>query len=98
MSPSTYRLDAFDCDEPEDGVTQSIPEGCAVETKEQEDLEMESEARQDYTILQKVATFDYAATLCTLLKSRHFYDCVWKSHVRIAAPAKVYSQEVLQVH
>ena len=69
MSHSSYSLDAFDCDKPEDIVTQSIPERCAVETKEQEDLEMESEARQDYTILQKVPTFEYSANLCTLRKS-----------------------------
>ena len=65
-------LDAFDCDEPEDTVTQSIPESCAVETEEQEDVEKEFEAKQDYTILQKVPTFEYAATLCTLRKSRHY--------------------------
>ena len=69
MSHSSYRLDAFDCDEPEDVVTQSIPESCAVETEELEDSEKESEVRQDYTILQKVPTFEYAATLCTLRRS-----------------------------
>ena len=76
MSHATYRLDAFDCDELEDVVTQNILESCAVKTKEEADVELDSEARQDYTILQKVATFEYAATLCTLRKSRHFYDCV----------------------
>ena len=98
MSHATYRLDAFDCDEPEDIVTQSIPESCTSQTTEESDVDLESEARQDYTILQKVTTFEYAATLCTLCKSQHFYDFVWKSHVRITAPAKVYSNETLQVH
>ena len=69
MSHSSYCLDAFDCDQPEDVVTQSIHESCAVETKELEDTEEESEGRQDYTILQKVPTFEYAATLCTLRRS-----------------------------
>ena len=50
MSHSSYRLDAFDCDKPEDIVTQSIPKSCAVETEGIEDSEKESEVRQDYTI------------------------------------------------
>ena len=98
MSHATYHLNAFDCDKPEDVMTQSIPESCTVETKEESDVDLDSEARQDYTILQKVATFQYAATLCTLCKSRHFYDCVWKSHMRIAAPPQFYLHETLQVH
>ena len=95
MSHSSYRLDAFDCDEPEDVITQSIPESCAADTVGLEDTEKEPEDRQEYTILQKVPTFEYAATLCTLRRSRHYYDCVWVSHIRIAAPAKIYAQEVL---
>ena len=79
-------------------MTQSIPESCTSQTKEELDVDLESEARQDYTILQKVTTFEYAATLCTLRKSQHFYDCVWKSHVRITAPENVYSHKTLQVH
>ena len=66
MSHSSYRLDAFNCDQPEDIVTQSIPESCTTETEEPEDDKVESEGRQDYTILQKVPTFEYAATLCNL--------------------------------
>ena len=97
MSHGSYRLDAFDCDEPEDIVTQSIPKSCAVDAEENEDMEKESEDRQDYTILQKVPTFEYTATLCTLYRSRHYYDCVWASHVRIAGPAKVYWHETLRV-
>ena len=34
MSHGSYRLDAFDCDEPEDIVTQSIPVSCAVDDDE----------------------------------------------------------------
>ena len=42
MSHATYCLDAFDCDEPEDVVTQSIPESCTVKTKEESDLDSDS--------------------------------------------------------
>ena len=94
MSHGSYRLDAFDCDEPEDVITQSILESCAADTAGLE--EKEPEDRQEYTILQKVPTFEYAATLCTLRRSRHYYDCVWASHIRIAAPAKIYAQDNLQ--
>ena len=97
MSHSLYRLDAFDCDEPEDVITQSIPDSCAVEAEEQEDVDKEFETKQDYTILQKVPTFKYAATLCTQHRSQHYYNCVWVSHIRVAAPAKIYTQEVLQI-
>ena len=65
MSHGLYRLDAFDCDEPEDIITQSIPESCSADTAE----EKEPEERQEYTILQKVPTFEYPATLCTLCRS-----------------------------
>ena len=58
---------------------------------------MEAEGRQDYTILQKVTAFEYTATLCNFRRSRHYYDCVWKSHVRVTAPAKIYSQENLHM-
>ena len=30
MSHEAYRFDTFDCDEPEDVLTQSIPQGCSV--------------------------------------------------------------------
>ena len=64
MSHGSYRLDAFDCDEPEDIITQSIPNSCSADAAE----EKEFEERQEYTILQKVPTFEYAATLCTLCR------------------------------
>ena len=91
-------FDAFDCDELEYVVTQNILQGCTVKTTEDPDSDTNSAARQDYTILQKVATFKYPATLCTIRRSHHFYDCVWKSHVRIAAPTKIYMHKNLQVH
>ena len=94
MSHGSYRLDAFDCDEPEDIVTQSIPKSCAVDDDENEDMEEES---QNYTILQKVPTFEYKATLCSLRRTWHYYGCVWAFHIRIAAPPKVYTHETVRV-
>ena len=52
--------------------------------------------RADKIILYcKVPTFEYAATLCILRSSRHYYDCVWKSHVKVAGPANIHAQETL---
>ena len=45
MSHETYRLDAFDCDEPEDVLTHSIPQGCAVKTTEDADSDTNPAAR-----------------------------------------------------
>ena len=84
MSHQAYCLNAFDCDKPEDVLTQIIPHGCSVKTTDGTDPDTNTMSKQDYTILQKVVTFEYPATLCTLCRSRHYYDCVWKSHVRIA--------------
>ena len=95
-SHSSYCLDAFNCDQPEDVVTQSIPESCNTDNEEPEEDKMEADNRQDYTILQKVTTFEYPAMLCNLRRSQHYYDCVWKSHVRVAAPARIYVQETLR--
>ena len=64
MSHEAYRLEAFDCDRPQDVMTQSIPESCTVKTTEDAPADTSITARQDYTILQKVATFEYPATRC----------------------------------
>ena len=44
-----------------------------------------------------MTTFDYPTTLCTVHRSRGYYDCVWGSHVIIAAPATIYQQETVPV-
>ena len=98
MSHKAYQFDAFDCDEPEDVLTQSIPHRCSMKALDGKDLDTNTTPKQEYTILQRVATFEYSATLCTLRRSRSYYDCVWKSHVRITAPAMVNHYEILQVH
>ena len=72
MSHQAYRLNTFDCDEPEDVLTQSILQGCAVKTSDEKDRDTNTASKQDYTILQKVVTFEYPATLCTLRRSRYY--------------------------
>ena len=98
MSHQAYRYDAFDYDKPEDVLTQSIPQGYSVNISDCTDPDPNNAPKQDYTILQKVVTFEYPATLCMLRRSCHYYNCMWKSHVRITAPAKIYQHEILQVH
>ena len=89
MSHNAYRFKAFDCDEPEDVLTQSIPHRCSVKALDGEPQDTDWAPKQEYKILQKVAMFDYLATLCTVRRSCNYYDCIWKLHVRIAAPAMV---------
>ena len=66
MSHASYKLEAFDCDEPEDVITRSIPQSCNPEVGDESESEQGVEVVQDYTILQKVPTFEYSTTLCTL--------------------------------
>ena len=88
----TYHLEAYDCSKPEDAIIYNIPQNCLA--KERILLpELSRTTRQNYTILQEVATFDYPATLCIVHRSGGYYDCVWKSHVRIAALAAIYQRE-----
>ena len=79
-------------------LTQSISHGCSVKALYGEPRDTDSSPKQEYTILQRVATFDHSATLCTIRRSCACYDCVWESHVRVATPTIVYQQETLQVH
>ena len=89
-SQETYRLEAYDCSEPEDAIVYNIPQKCSAKEEQILLLELSRTMQQNYTILQEVATFDYPATLCIVHRSGGYYDCVWKSHVRIAAPAAIY--------
>ena len=41
--------------------------------------------------------FEYPATLCTVHRSREYYDCVWKSHVQVARPAEIHQKETVPV-
>ena len=76
MSHEAYRFGAFDCDEPEDVLTQSISHGCSVKVLDGEPQDEEPELKQEYTILQRVVAFKYPATLCIVRRSRFYYDCV----------------------
>ena len=98
MSHEAYRFGVFNCDEPEDVLTQNIPHGCSLKALDGEPQDTDSVPKHEYTILQQVATFEYPATLCTLRRSCDYYDCVWRLHVRIATPAMVYQQETMPIH
>ena len=52
MSHQAYELEAFDCDDPEEVVTQSIPHSCSVKSLDGPHLTVEPESTpmQDYTI------------------------------------------------
>ena len=95
-SQETYCLEAYDCSEPEDAIVYNIPQKCSA--KERIFMpELSGMMRQNYTILQEVATFNYPATLGIVHRSRGYYDYVWKSHIRIAAPAAIYQREDVPV-
>ena len=92
-----YHLEAYDCSEPEDAIVYHIPQQCPEKEERISLPELSGTMRQNYTIIQEVATFDYLATLCIVHRSREYYDCVCKSHVRIAAPAAIYQPEDVPV-
>ena len=53
MSHSSYRLDAFDCNQPEDVVTQSIPESCNTDNQEPEEGKREADNRKTILYCRK---------------------------------------------
>ena len=89
-SQENYYLEAYNCNEPEDTVVYPIPQQCPEIKELASPSTLSGTKRQNYTIIQEVTTFDYPATLCIVHRSREYYDCVWQSHVRVAAPAKIY--------
>ena len=97
VSHASYKLEAFDCDEPQDVITRSIPSNCNPEVGKELEEDDGGEPLEDYTILQKTLTFEYKATLCSLRRSRQYFNCVHSSHIRLAAPPKIYVQETLGV-
>ena len=54
MSHQAYELEAFDCDDPEEDITQCISHSCAIKSLGEPYLKVESKAnpKHDYTILQ----------------------------------------------
>ena len=91
---------AFNCDDSEEVVIQSIPHSCSEKTLDGPHLmvEPESNPKHDYTILQRVLSFEYLAVMCAVRRSHYNHNCVVKSHVRVAAPPEVYQSETIQVH
>ena len=90
VSQGVYHFRAFDCNKPEDALIQDLPHSCSTGVQETQPQELDQAPQQEYTILQEVATFDYPATLGTIHRSWGYYDCGWRSHVRIVAPARVH--------
>ena len=89
----SHTLRAFDCERPTEVMAQAIPEGCSVlsgEEKEKTATVLPEVPRLEYAIVQEVTSFVFTATLCTIRRSRLYFDCVWKSHARVAAPPEVY--------
>ena len=97
VSQEKYHLEAYDCSEPEEIKVYPTPLQCPEIKRLTSPSTLGTTKRQNYTILQKASTFDYPATLCIVYRSRAYYDCVWKSHVRIAAPGKVHQRETVPV-
>ena len=80
-SQETYHLEAYDCNEPEEIRVYPTPPKCPEIKGLVSPLTLSKTKQQNYTILQKVSTFDYPATLCIVHRSRAYYDCVWKSNI-----------------
>ena len=97
VSQEAYRFEAFNSNELEDALIQNIPQGFTAEVQKTQPQELNQAPQQEYTILQEVAMFDYPATLCTVHRLWGYYDCVWRSHVRITTPAMVYQQKTVPV-
>ena len=74
MSHQAYELEAFNCDDPEEVITQSIPHSCSVKSLGEPHLTLESEAnpKHDYTILKQVSSFEYPAVMCAVRRSCYY--------------------------
>ena len=89
-SQENYYLEAYDCNKPESTIVYHTPQQCPKMKEWASTSTLSKATRQNYTIIQEGTTFDYPAILCIVHRARAYYDCVWKSHVRVAAPAKIY--------
>lgn len=75
-SQEEYQFKAFNCDEPEDVGIQNIPCRFPEEAQEMQLQGRDLDSGQEYTILQEVKKFEYPATLCSIRRSRDYYDYV----------------------
>ena len=96
-SQENYYLEAYNCNDPESAIVYHTPQQCPKMKERASTSTLSGATRQNYTIIQEGTTFDYPAILCIVHRARAYYDCVWKSHVRVAAPAKIYQRETVPV-
>ena len=80
-SQEEYHLKAYDCSGPQDTDAYSILQECPDMKELASPSMLSGTKRHNYTIIQEAMYFEYPVTLCTVHRSREYYDCVWKSHV-----------------
>ena len=78
-----HYLEAYDCSEPDEVIAHPVPAQELQDTNWEKKFEVDNTESYNYTIIQKTPTFDYEATLCTVHRTREYYECVWASHVRV---------------
>ena len=76
-SQENYYLEAYDCNEPEDTMVYPIPQQCPEIKEPVSPSTFSRTKRQNYIIIQEATSFEYLATLCSVHRSREYYDCVW---------------------
>ena len=85
-----YSFSSYDCDRPANVFTQALPGKCCSETPEDEPDHIAKEVQKVvYGILQEVNYFQYNAILCTVKRSRFYYNCATNSHTRMVKPPEI---------
>ena len=92
-----YHPEAYNHSKPEEAKKYSTPQSGPKTEERTSTLKLSSTRWQAYMTLQEVATFNCLATLCTIHRSQGYYECVWKSHGRIASLITIYQQENMLV-
>ena len=72
-----YHLEAYDWNEPEGTEVYSILQQCPEMKELASPSTLSGTKRHNYTVIQEATYFEYPATLCTVHRSREYYDCVW---------------------
>ena len=88
VNSEEHYLEAYDCSDPDVVIAHPVPVRELYDTNLEKKFEVDNTESYNYIIIKKATTFDYEATLCTVRRTREYYQCVWESHVRIAAPSK----------
>ena len=78
LSHQAFQFEAFNCKDLEDVLMQSTPQGCLVKGLDgaAPNGKPESTPKHEYTILQRVSSFEYLAILYIIRRSRNYYDNV----------------------